>query len=343
MSSGSKPNRTFQRRLLVAALAGVWLVLATWVAGCGGEALEPIAVSVLIDSQGLGDRSFVDQVYAGLIQAGPRAVGSLHLSLAADEDEAATLYAQWLTQDEEKPRLMIAVGARFSDVGRDLGCTQGGDYVLHLDGPAPNCPQAAGVSYRVFAPSYLAGVAAAAASQNGRAALIGGRKQDSVDEFLAGFAAGFEQSGGEIVETVYLADDNTGFADPGTARLQAERLYEQADVVFPAAGGSALGVFEAAKNAAGRFTFGVDADQADLGRGVIVGSVLKRLDLATRETVEDLAHGRFAAGSQTVGWERGLVEFRINDVFIGQVGELVDAARERSQTAEAQWLQENVR
>ena len=54
-----------------------------------------------------------------------------------------------------------------------------------------------------------------------------------------------------------------------------------ADVVFAAAGGSGLGVLQAAADA-GKFSIGVDSNQNYLHPGSVLTSMLKRVDVAVQ-------------------------------------------------------------
>jgi basic membrane protein A len=85
-----------------------------------------------------------------------------------------------------------------------------------------------------------------------------------------------------------------------------------ADVVFHAAGGSGVGVFEAARELSGSgrqlWAIGVDTDQfetvrtltgvvdAEGWRAHILTSVLKRMDVAVYTVVAEFAHGEFRPG-----------------------------------------------
>jgi len=75
-------------------------------------------------------------------------------------------------------------------------------------------------------------------------------------------------------------------------------MYQNgADVVYHAAGGSGGGVFTAAK-AAGKLAIGVDSDQALTApadvRGVILTSMIKKVDVAVMSFITDATKGQFA-------------------------------------------------
>jgi len=145
--------------------------------------------------------------------------------------------------------------------------------------------------------SYLVGAIAAQASKTGIVGFVGGVHVPFIEKFQAGYAAGARVVNPEIRLLVnYLAEppDFSGFAEPGKAKVAADRMYRSgADVVYHAAGGSGEGVFRAAK-AAGALAIGVDSDQymaapADT-KASILTSMVKRVEVAVNEYV--LACGR---------------------------------------------------
>ena len=76
-------------------------------------------------------------------------------------------------------------------------------------------------------------------------------------------------------------------------------MFEQgADIVFHVAGGTGMGVIQAAKEA-GRYAIGVDTDQDGIAPGAVLTSMIKRADVAVEAIVKDYAADKFPAG-QTV-------------------------------------------
>ncbi len=144
--------------------------------------------------------------------------------------------------------------------------------------------------------SYLVGAIAAQACSGAAVGFVGGVEVAFIRRFQAGYAAGVAAINPALrVMVKYLTKppDFAGFADPARGRDAAEAMYQEgADVVYHAAGGSGVGVIEAAK-AAGRFAIGVDSDQywttpADT-RACILTSMLKRVDAAGQSFVQVIA------------------------------------------------------
>ncbi|WP_394327260.1 BMP family lipoprotein [Halobacterium jilantaiense] len=120
---------------------------------------------------------------------------------------------------------------------------------------------------------------------------VGGVDQPLIHKFQAGFEAGVAYADEDIdVLTEYLGN----FNDAQGARDIAADMYESgADIVYHAAGGAGLGVFQAAQ-AHGRYALGVDSDQSRSNpryADVVLASMVKRVNIAVYDavaaTVED--------------------------------------------------------
>ncbi len=99
--------------------------------------------------------------------------------------------------------------------------------------------------------SYLVGAAAALKSKTGKIGFVGGVNTPLIKKFEAGFVAGAKKVNPSIsVQIKYLTEppDFTGFSDPAKGSEAALGMYGAgADIVYHAAGGSGVGVFQAAK------------------------------------------------------------------------------------------------
>ncbi len=305
--------------------------------GCGQQDDRLLHVNVLFATGGIGDRSYCDDVYAGLVRASLDTDFHLTTRSPSGRAEAASIFSEWTDGPMQDPELIFTMAVLPESGTR---CQFGGRHVVELDGNDGPCPGLKTVSYRSFAPSFLAGVAAVAVSPRRKASVIGGMDIKIVNEFVRGFVAGVTFAGGTVVDIEYLSTTQVGFASPDQARAVAERMFADADVVFPVAGGSGMGVFEAAREAPGRYAFGMDVDQSWLGRGVIVGSVVRRLDLSVTQAIHEEAAGEFVEGSMSLGLGEGGTDLVVNEVFADRVAALVAAARDEAVAQETRDLAE---
>ena len=161
--------------------------------------------------------------------------------------------------------------------------------------------------------SFLVGAAAAMKSTTGHIGFIGGVENDLIKKFEAGYTAGAKQINPDItVDVKYISQppDFSGFNDPAKGKEIAAAMYEGgADIVYAAAGGSGLGMFQAAKeysdaNNTHVCGIGVDSDQiltvgADL-EPYVMTSMLKRVDVAVYNTIGDYLEGKAKVGTDAV-------------------------------------------
>jgi basic membrane protein A len=78
------------------------------------------------------------------------------------------------------------------------------------------------------------------------------------------------------------------------------------DVVFAAAGGTGIGVYQAAKDA-GKLAIGVDSNQNHLHPGTMLTSMVKRVDVAVYNA------SRAQAGVTVLGLKEGGVDYALDE------------------------------
>jgi basic membrane protein A len=106
-----------------------------------------------------------------------------------------------------------------------------------------------------------------------------------------------------------------------------------ADIIFHASGSTGLGVFKAAEEL-GKRAIGVDSDQADEAKpGVIITSMLKRVDQTVYNTIELAMKGQFKGGVKEWGLKEGVIGYVYNeknrDIIGEEVHQRVEALKEK--------------
>lgn len=116
------------------------------------------------------------------------------------------------------------------------------------------------VTYKQNEGSYLAGVYVGLMSQTGVVGVVGGQDIPVINDFIVGYEQGARENGVTNVIVQYAG----GWNDPAKGKELALAMYQQgADFVFQVAGGTGVGVFEAAQEM-GNYAIGVDSDQASI-------------------------------------------------------------------------------
>ena len=143
--------------------------------------------------------------------------------------------------------------------------------------------------------SYLVGMLAAMASKTGTVGFIGGMDIPLIRRFGCGYAQGVKavNPDARIIQNM-TGTTPAAWNDPVKgAELTAAQISQGADVIFAAAGGTGVGVLQAAADG-GILSIGVDSNKNHLHPGKVLTSMLKRVDNAVYEAFregENLAAG----------------------------------------------------
>lgn len=328
----------FENRLLrrsfavrVAPLA----LMAAVLAGCGsggdsgsatksaepGGSKEKLTVGIVFDSGGRGDKSFNDSAYAGIERAEKdfgievKTVDSKKVSdypgnLSGIADQGAkVVFAVGITQQEA----LQTVADKYPDVKFGI-----------IDAVVDK-PNVRSLVFSEEQGSFLAGYAAGLVTKSGRIGFVGGMKIPLIEKFEAGYTAGAKYANPTI--TVLPAKYTGSWDDTSKGKAAANFLYSDgADIVYHAAGRCGLGVFAAAKEANGsgavtKFAIGVDSDQDDQEKGIVLTSMVKRVDEAVYQTIKDAVENKFAPGTKSYDLAAGgvgLTDFRNTKDVVGQ-------------------------
>jgi basic membrane lipoprotein Med (substrate-binding protein (PBP1-ABC) superfamily) len=193
--------------------------------------------------------------------------------------------------------------------------------------------------------AFLVGAAAGLKTQTGKVGFVGGVQEPSIELFRAGFEAGVKLVDPNIeILAAYIEGPGgsyaRGFANAGLGRVTAERLYDMgADIIFHAAGGSGVGVLEAAANrsrelGAQLWAIGVDADEylqwsrrPDLQRHILT-SMLKRWDEGVFAAVDAYVNRELTSGVIRLGLAEGGVGYAKSGGFIADIESELSSAGE---------------
>ncbi len=145
--------------------------------------------------------------------------------------------------------------------------------------------------------SYLVGVMAAKASKTGKVGFVGGMDIPLIRKFACGYVQGVKSVNPDA-EVFQNMTGTTGAAwnDPVKGgELARSQIDRGADVVYHAAGGTGLGVLQAAADA-GKLGIGVDSNQNGIHPGKVLTSMMKRVDNAVYNAFKDAKDDKWSAG-----------------------------------------------
>ena len=181
--------------------------------------------------------------------------------------------------------------------------------------------------------SYLVGVAAALASDTGKVGFVGGMDITLIRKFACGYVGGVKAVNGSAdVYQNMTGTTPTAWNDPAKgAELAKSQIDRGADVIYHAAGGTGLGVIQAAADA-GKLAIGVDSNQNGLAPGSVLTSMLKRVDVAAYETFKDAMDGNFSSGVRSLGVAEGGVDWALDENNASLITADIKAAVEQARS-----------
>ena len=161
--------------------------------------------------------------------------------------------------------------------------------------------------------SYLVGMMAAMAAEDGTVSFIGGMDIPLIRKFACGYAQGAIAVNPDAVVLANMTGTTpAAWNDPVKgSELTLAQISQGSEVVFAAAGGTGVGVLQTAADQ-GILSIGVDANQNYLHPGQVLTSMLKRVDNAVYESFSagmDLETGFHVMGVANGGVGYALDEF----------------------------------
>ncbi|MEM0935818.1 MAG: BMP family ABC transporter substrate-binding protein [Pseudomonadota bacterium] len=264
---------TFMRTFLGAAAATALTA--------GAAAADP---AIVFDLGGKFDKSFNESAFNGASRWAEETGGSfreIEMQSEAQREQAL----RRLAEAGSNPIVMtgFAFGNVLSEVAPDYPDTS-----FAIIDAVVDQPNVRSVVFNEHEGSYLVGMMAAMASESGTVGFIGGMDIPLIRKFACGYAQGVMAVNGDATVIANMTGTTpAAWNDPVKgAELTKAQIGQGADVVYAAAGGTGVGVLQAAADD-GILSIGVDSNQNHLHPGQVLTSMLKRVDNAVYEAFTD--------------------------------------------------------
>ncbi|SEP69605.1 nucleoside-binding protein [Devosia sp. YR412] len=284
----------------------------------GGIALSAVLTgaaladpAVIYDLGGKFDKSFNEAAYNGA-EEWKKETGGSFLDLELQNDAQREQALRRFAGQGANPIVMAGFSwtAALTTVAAEFPDTN--FVVIDTVVDAPNVQS---IVFDEHTGSFLVGALAALKSETGTVAFVGGMDVPLIHKFYCGYAQGAKAVNPDVklIES-YTGTTPAAWNDPVTAgELTKAAIDGGADVVFAAAGGSGLGVLQAAKDA-GKFSIGVDSNQNYLQPGSVLTSMLKRVDVAVKTALTEAADdATFKPGLTVLGLGEEGVGYALDD------------------------------
>jgi basic membrane protein A len=190
-----------------------------------------------------------------------------------------------------------------------------------------NLPNVQSITFKEHEGSFLVGMMAAMASKTGKVGFVGGMDIPLIRKFQCGYEQGAKFVNPKV-ETSANMTGTTGAAwnDPARgAELAKAQFARGVDVIFAAAGGTGMGVYQAAKDNA-RLAIGVDSNQNHLHPGTMLTSMVKRVDVAVYNAFKGVTPGATALGLKEGGVDVAL-DANNEKLVTAEMRRRIDAAK----------------
>jgi len=266
------------KSLLTPALAGT----AALVLSAAATAAD-ITPAVVFDMGGKFDKSFNQGVYDGVEKF---------------KGETGIEYREFeVTNEAQREQALRRMAQRGADPVLGIGFAQAPalekvakefpDTRFAIIDMVVDLPNVRSIVFKEHEGSFLVGVLAALASESGKVGFVGGMDIPLIRRF----ACGYEQGAKHINADAEVVQNMTGttpaaWNDPGRGGELTKSQFERGvDVVYAAAGGTGVGVYQANY----------------LHPGTMLTSMLKRVDVAAYNVFMDSKNDAFTPGIQVLG------------------------------------------
>lgn len=266
--------------------------------------------AVVFDMGGKFDKSFNQSVYDG-VEKFRKETGLKYREFEVTNETQREQAIRKMAQRGQSP--ILGVGFAQASAIKNVA-TEYPDLKFAIIDSVVDLPNVQSYIFKEHEGSYLVGMLAALASKTGKVGYIGGMDIPMIRAFGCGYAQGAKKVNGNV-EVIQNMTGTTPSAwnDPGRGSELSKGQFDRGvDVIYAAAGGTGVGVYQAAKDA-GKFAIGVDSNQNYLHPGTMLTSMLKRVDVAAYNTFKSAMDGTWKAGIHNLGLKEDGVGWALDE------------------------------
>jgi basic membrane protein A len=273
------------------------------------SALAEFRVGLVLDRGGKDDKSFNASAYEGATEARKKLGIYLKYVEPTDDNEFEPLLRGFAQKDFD---LIIGIGFVQKEMVQKVAAKFPQKHFAIVDAQV-DAPNVRSLMFEEHEGGFIVGAIAAMTSKTGKVGFVGGMDVPLIRRFEMGYEAGAKKINPQIGVVVnFCGVTSEAWNNPPKGKELALAQYDGgADVIFAAAGASGLGVFDAAEDRK-KFAIGVDSNQDWMKPGLILTSVLKRVDLAVFNVIQESQAGKFTAGLKRFGLADKGVDYSVD-------------------------------
>lgn len=273
------------------------------------SAFAEFKVGLVLDRGGKDDKSFNASAYEGAMAAKKKLGITLKYVEASDDNAFEPLLRAFAQKDYD---LIIGIGFAQKEQITKIAAQFPQKHFAIVDAEV-SAPNVRSLLFEEHEGAYIVGAIAALTSQTGKVGFIGGMDVPLIRRFEMGYEAGAKKINPQIsVVANYCGVTSAAWNNPPKGKELAMSQYDAGvDVVFAAAGASGFGAFDAAEDKK-KLVIGCDSNQNWIKPGLVLTSMLKRVDLAVFSAIQDAQAGKFTGGIKRFGLADKGVDYAID-------------------------------
>ena len=279
--------------------------------------------AIIFDLGGKFDKSFNEAAYNGAQKWADETGGSykeIEMQSEAQREQALRRLA------EAGSNPVVMTGFAFGNVLGEVAPDYPDTSFVIID-MVVDQPNVTSVVFTEHEGSYLVGYMAAQASKNNTVGFVGGMDIPLIRRFACGYVQGARHiKAGATVYQNMTGSTPAAWNDPAKGAELAKSQFDRgADVVFAAAGGTGVGVYQAAADD-DKLAIGVDSNQNYLHPGTMLTSMVKRVDVAVYNAFESVRNDSWKPGVTVLGLSEGGVGWALDEHNMPLVDEKMRAS-----------------
>ncbi len=273
----------------------------------GAALAEP---ALMYDLGGKFDKSFNEAAYNGA-QRWAEETGESYQEIEVTAEAQRVQFATRLAEAGFNP--IVVLGFQNAATVEEVAPKYPDTKFAIIDVGWLDIPNLRQITFAEHEGSYLVGMLAAMASESDTVGFIGGMDVPLIRHFACGYAQGAKAVNPDITVIANMTGTTpAAWNDPVKGgELTKSQISQGADVVYAAAGGTGVGVLQAAADA-DILSIGVDSNQNHLHPGEVLTSMLKRVDNAVYDVFSSGVDG-FEPGVHTMSLANDGVGYALDE------------------------------
>lgn len=287
--------------------AATMVALMTWVGAASAADIKP---AVLYDLGGKFDRGFNESAFNGASRFKKETgIPFLEFEPANDAQREQAL----LTFARRGADPIVTVGFTWEVAVKKIAPKYPKAHFVIVDSEV-DLPNVQSVEFAYNEAAFMVGALAGLKTRTNTLGFVGGMDIPLIRDYECAYSHGakYTNSKASVLENM-TGTTPAAWTDPARGRELALGQYDRgADIVFAAAGGTTLGVLQAAADA-GKLAIGVDSNQNGIQPGHVLTSAMSATDVAVYLALKDARDGNWKAGAKHLGLKEGAVSWALDD------------------------------